>query len=39
MKMKMGGMEHEMLMPGMLTEEQMQAARPARGARSSTGCS
>ncbi len=32
MKMKMGGMEHEMLMPGMLTPEQMKALDAARGA-------
>lgn len=32
MKMKMGGMEHEMLMPGMLSPEQMQALDAARGA-------
>ncbi len=31
MKMKMGGMEHEMLMPGMLTEEQMRELDQARG--------
>ena len=31
MKMKMGGMEHEMLMPGMLSPEQMQALDAARG--------
>jgi len=31
MKMKMGGMEHEMLMPGMLTEEQMRQLDQARG--------
>jgi uncharacterized protein (DUF305 family) len=31
MKMKMGGMVHEMLMPGMLTPEQMQALDAARG--------
>jgi uncharacterized protein (DUF305 family) len=30
-KMKMGGMEHEMLMPGMLTEEQMRRLDAARG--------
>ncbi len=30
-KMKMGGMEHEMLMPGMLTDEQMAALDKARG--------
>ena len=29
--MKMGGMEHEMLMPGMLTDEQMRALDAARG--------
>jgi uncharacterized protein (DUF305 family) len=32
MKMKMDGMEHEMLMPGMLTDEQMQELDAARGA-------
>lgn len=31
MKMMMNGMEHEMLMPGMLTDEQMAALRAARG--------
>ena len=31
MKMMMGGMEHEMLMPGMLTEEQMTQLSGARG--------
>ena len=31
-KMKMNGMEHEMLMPGMLTDEQMAALDRARGA-------
>lgn len=31
MKMKMGGMEHEMLMPGMLSPEQMKALDEARG--------
>jgi uncharacterized protein (DUF305 family) len=31
MKMKMNGMEHEMLMPGMLTEEQMHQLDQARG--------
>lgn len=31
MKMKMDGMEHEMLMPGMLTEEQMRELNAARG--------
>ena len=30
-KMKMNGMEHEMLMPGMLTDEQMAALDRARG--------
>src|SRR5215510_14265681 len=30
-KMKMNGMEHEMLMPGMLTDEQMAALDKARG--------
>ena len=29
--MKMGGMEHEMLMPGMMTDEQMAALDKARG--------
>jgi uncharacterized protein (DUF305 family) len=29
--MKMGNMEHEMLMPGMLTDEQMRALDAARG--------
>jgi uncharacterized protein (DUF305 family) len=32
MKMMMGGMEHMMLMPGMLTEEQMKQLDAARGA-------
>ncbi|GMV10579.1 MAG: hypothetical protein ABS52_00755 [Gemmatimonadetes bacterium SCN 70-22] len=32
MKMKMGGMEHEMLMPGMLSDEQMRELDAARGA-------
>lgn len=32
MKMKMGGMEHVMLMPGMLTPEQMNQLDAARGA-------
>jgi uncharacterized protein (DUF305 family) len=32
MKMKMDGMEHEMLMPGMLTEAQMKELDQARGA-------
>ncbi|HTJ22357.1 MAG TPA: DUF305 domain-containing protein [Gemmatimonadaceae bacterium] len=32
MKMNMGGMEHVMLMPGMLTPEQMQQLDAARGA-------
>jgi uncharacterized protein (DUF305 family) len=32
MKMKMNGMEHEMLMPGMLTEPQMHELDGARGA-------
>ena len=32
MKMKMNGMEHEMLMPGMLTDEEMAALDKARGA-------
>jgi uncharacterized protein (DUF305 family) len=31
MKMVMNGMEHEMLMPGMLTEEQMKELDAARG--------
>ena len=31
MKMNMGGMEHEMLMPGMLTDEQMKQLDQARG--------
>jgi len=31
MTMQMGGMEHEMLMPGMLSAEQMQALDAARG--------
>jgi uncharacterized protein (DUF305 family) len=31
-KMVMNGMEHEMLMPGMLTEEQMKELDAARGA-------
>ncbi|HEX2781189.1 MAG TPA: DUF305 domain-containing protein [Gemmatimonadaceae bacterium] len=31
MKMMMGGMEHDMLMPGMLTEEQMRELDAARG--------
>lgn len=31
MKMTMNGMEHDMLMPGMLTEAQMQQLRAARG--------
>jgi uncharacterized protein (DUF305 family) len=31
MKMKMGGAEHEMLMPGMLTEAQMKQLDQARG--------
>jgi uncharacterized protein (DUF305 family) len=31
MKMKMGGGEHEMLMPGMLTEDQMRQLDQARG--------
>jgi uncharacterized protein (DUF305 family) len=31
MKMKMNGMEHEMLMPGMLTDEQLQELDRARG--------
>ena len=32
MKMKMNGVEHEMLMPGMLTDEQLQQLAQARGA-------
>lgn len=32
MRMTMGGMEHDMLMPGMLTESQMQELRDAKGA-------
>lgn len=32
MKMMMNGMEHEMLMPGMLTDEQLQQLDAARGA-------
>ena len=32
MRMKMGGMEHVMLMPGMLTSDQMQQLDAARGA-------
>jgi uncharacterized protein (DUF305 family) len=32
MKMNMGGMEHEMLMPGMLTDAQMKQLDAARGA-------
>lgn len=32
MMMDMGGMQHEMLMPGMLTEEQMRQLDAARGA-------
>jgi uncharacterized protein (DUF305 family) len=32
MKMKMNGMEHDMLMPGMLSEEQMKQLDAARGA-------
>jgi len=32
MKMDMGGMEHTMLMPGMLTDEQMRQLGAARGA-------
>jgi len=31
-KMKMNGMEHEMLMPGMMTDEEMAALDKARGA-------
>ena len=31
MKMEMGGMQHEMLMPGMLTDEQMKQLDQARG--------
>ena len=37
-KMKMNGMEHEMLMPGMMTDEEM-AALDARAAPSSIACS
>ena len=37
-KMKMDGMEHDMLMPGMLTDEEMAALDKARGP-DSTGCS
>lgn len=36
MKMKMGGMEHDMLMPGMLTDEQLAALDKARGAEFDT---
>lgn len=32
MKMKMGGMEHDMLMPGMLTDAQLKELDAARGA-------
>src|SRR5262245_42087355 len=32
MKMKMNGVEHDMLMPGMLTDEEMAALDKARGA-------
>ena len=32
MRMKMGGMEHDMLMPGMLSDEEMAALDNARGA-------
>jgi len=32
MRMTMNGMEHDMLMPGMLTDEQMKALDAARGA-------
>lgn len=32
MRMKMGGMEHDMLMPGMLTDDEMAALDKARGA-------
>jgi uncharacterized protein (DUF305 family) len=32
MRMEMGGMEHHMLMPGMISEEQIQQLRRARGA-------
>ena len=32
MKMMMNGMEHEMLMPGMLTDDQMKQLDLARGA-------
>ena len=38
MKMMMNGVEHEMLMPGMLSDEQMKQLDAARG-RSSTGSS
>lgn len=31
MKMKMGGMEHEMLMPGMLNDAELAALKAARG--------
>lgn len=31
MKMKMGGMEHEMLMPGMLTDDELKQLDAARG--------
>jgi uncharacterized protein (DUF305 family) len=31
MRMKMGGIEHDMLMPGMLTDEEMEALDKARG--------
>jgi uncharacterized protein (DUF305 family) len=31
MKMKMGGMEHDMLMPGMLTDDQLKELDAARG--------
>ena len=39
MKMNMGGEEHVMLMPGMLTEEQMKQLEAAHRAPSSTSCS
>ena len=38
MKMMMNGVEHDMLMPGMLTDDQMKQL-DARGVPSSTGCS
>ena len=39
MKMTMGGHQHTMLMPGMLTEAQMRQLDAGDGVRSSTGCS